>query len=136
MVAIPVQESDSTPSPKYSMMAPVPPLTVRIPATFRMTSVREREEKECQQPLSPAAGLFTTPTKLTLGSGPSRDLSSELDSNGLGALELPRKVGDDIDGVSSSDSNGDHAESSSVGSVRVGSNHESSGESVVLDDDL
>src|SRR5258707_5203199 len=38
MVAIPVQESDSTPGPVYSTMAPVPPLTVRMPATFRMTS--------------------------------------------------------------------------------------------------
>ena len=38
IVAIPVQESDSTPGPVYSTMAPVPPLTVRIPATFKMTS--------------------------------------------------------------------------------------------------
>ncbi len=30
---------DSAPSPKYSMMAPVPPLTVRIPATFKITSL-------------------------------------------------------------------------------------------------
>lgn len=38
---IPVQEIESTPGPKYSTMAPVPPLTVRIPATFRMTSLGE-----------------------------------------------------------------------------------------------
>ena len=30
---LPVQEMESTPSPKYSTMAPVPPFTVRIPAT-------------------------------------------------------------------------------------------------------
>ena len=29
---------DSAPSPKYSIIAPVPPLTVRIPATFKITS--------------------------------------------------------------------------------------------------
>ena len=38
IVAMPVQERDSTPGPLYSTMAPVPPLTVKIPATFRMTS--------------------------------------------------------------------------------------------------
>jgi hypothetical protein len=38
MVAIPVAEMVSTPGPKYSTMAPVPPLTVRIPATFRIMS--------------------------------------------------------------------------------------------------
>lgn len=41
MVAIPVQERDSTPGPWYSMIAPVPPLTVRIPATLRITSIDE-----------------------------------------------------------------------------------------------
>ena len=39
IVAIPVQERDSTPGPRYSTIAPVPPLTVKIPATLRMTSV-------------------------------------------------------------------------------------------------
>ena len=39
MVPFPVQDIDSAPSPKYSMIAPVPPLTVKIPATFRMTSL-------------------------------------------------------------------------------------------------
>ena len=38
MVPFPVQESDSAPSPKYSTIQPVPPFTVRIPATFKMTS--------------------------------------------------------------------------------------------------
>ena len=41
MVAIPVQERLSTPGPKYSTMAPVPPLTVKIPATRKMTSLAE-----------------------------------------------------------------------------------------------
>jgi hypothetical protein len=39
MVAMPVQEMDSTPGPKYSTMAPVPPLTVRMPASLRITSL-------------------------------------------------------------------------------------------------
>ena len=38
-VALPVALMLSTPGPWYSIMAPVPPLTVRIPATLRMISV-------------------------------------------------------------------------------------------------
>uniref|UniRef100_A0A1L8DCW2 Uncharacterized protein n=1 Tax=Nyssomyia neivai TaxID=330878 RepID=A0A1L8DCW2_9DIPT len=38
IVAMPVHEMESTPFPWYSMMAPVPPLTVRMSATLRMTS--------------------------------------------------------------------------------------------------
>ena len=39
MVPFPVHDKFSAPGPKYSMIAPVPPLTVNIPATFRITSL-------------------------------------------------------------------------------------------------
>ena len=39
MVPFPVQERDWAPSPKYSTIAPVPPFTVRISATLRITSL-------------------------------------------------------------------------------------------------
>ena len=39
IVALPVAEIDSAPGPKYSTIAPVPPFTVRMPATLRMTSL-------------------------------------------------------------------------------------------------
>ena len=38
MVALPVALIDRAPAPKYSTMAPVPPATVRMRATSRMTS--------------------------------------------------------------------------------------------------
>src|SRR5690349_14926729 len=38
-VPMPVAERFSTPGPWYSTIAPVPPLTVRIPATLRMMSL-------------------------------------------------------------------------------------------------
>src|SRR6478735_7855603 len=41
MVALPVHEIELAPGPKYSTIAPVPPWTVRISATFRMTSLAE-----------------------------------------------------------------------------------------------
>ena len=38
IVPLPVHEIVPAPSPKYSTIAPVPPLTVRIPASFKITS--------------------------------------------------------------------------------------------------
>ena len=38
MVPFPVQDKFLAPSPKYSTIAPVPPFTVKIPATFKITS--------------------------------------------------------------------------------------------------
>ena len=38
IVPLPVQLIDVAPSPKYSTTASVPPLTVKIPATFKITS--------------------------------------------------------------------------------------------------
>jgi hypothetical protein len=36
---LPVQEMESTPGPWYSTIAPVPPLTVKMPATLRIISL-------------------------------------------------------------------------------------------------
>src|SRR5690554_8071592 len=41
MVPFPVHDKFLAPGPKYSTIAPVPPLTVRIPATFKITSFAE-----------------------------------------------------------------------------------------------
>ena len=41
MVPLPVQERLLAPGPKYSRILSVPPLTVNIPATFRITSFEE-----------------------------------------------------------------------------------------------
>ena len=38
IVPFPVQDKFLAPSPKYSTIAPVPPFTVKIPATLRITS--------------------------------------------------------------------------------------------------
>ena len=39
IVPLPVQLILVAPSPKYSTIAPVPPFTVKIPATFKITSL-------------------------------------------------------------------------------------------------
>ena len=41
MVPLPVADKERAPSPKYSTIAPVPPFTVKIPATFKITSLAD-----------------------------------------------------------------------------------------------
>lgn len=59
-------------------------------------------------------------------------LARELDANDLGALELPRNVGHDIDGISAADTNADTAQTAAVGRVRVSANHQQTRVNVVL----
>lgn len=68
--------------------------------------------------------------------GPARHLAGQTDTNDLGGLQLPGQTSHDIDSVSTTDTNGGHGQTTSVGSVRVGTDHQTTGESVVLQDDL
>ena len=125
IVAIPVHDNDSTPGPRYSTMAPVPPLTVKIPATLRMTS--NGIVQKC---------AFGITRRHTLGSCPSANLASQVDTDDLRALQFPRKTSHNVDSVSTADTASNHAETTSVGGVRVGTDHQTTGESIVLEDDL
>jgi len=71
-----------------------------------------------------------------LGGGPARELASELDTNDLGGLQLPGETGHDVDGISTTDTNSSHTETTSVGGVGVSADEETTGESVVLEEDL
>lgn len=75
-------------------------------------------------------------SKLTLRSGPAGQLTSQLDTNDLGGLQLPGETSHDIDSVSTTDTNGRHTKTTSVRSVGVGSDHQTTGEGVVLKNDL
>jgi hypothetical protein len=72
----------------------------------------------------------------TFGSGPATQFTGQLNTNNLGGLQLPGKTSHDVNGVGTANTDGGHAESSSVGSVRVGTDEQSTRESVVLKDDL
>ena len=72
----------------------------------------------------------------TLGCGPAGKTASKLNTNDLGGLKLPGETSHDIDGISSADTNGGHTETTGVGSVRVGTDHKTTGESVVFEDNL
>ena len=53
IVPFPVQDIDLAPGPKYSIIAPVPPFTVSIPATLRMTSFGEVHPEHFPVSLTP-----------------------------------------------------------------------------------
>ena len=71
-----------------------------------------------------------------LGGCPTTNLSNEVDTNDFGALELPRKTSHDVNGISTADTTSNHPKATGVGRVRVGANHETTGEGVVFEDDL
>lgn len=73
---------------------------------------------------------------ITLWSSPAANLAGQTNTNGLGALEFPRKVGHDINGISTSNTAGNHSETTSVGGVRVGTDHQTTWEGIVFENDL
>ncbi len=61
IVALPVAESEAAPSPKYSITALVPPLTVSRPASFRITSLGEAHPPSRPVSLTPMMrGIFSS----------------------------------------------------------------------------
>jgi hypothetical protein len=72
----------------------------------------------------------------TLRSSPARELTGKLDTNDLRSLQLPRKTSHDINSVGTTNTNSGHTETTGIGSVRVGTDEESTRESVVLKHDL
>ena len=71
-----------------------------------------------------------------LGRSPSTQFSSELDTNDLGALDFPRNVGHDIDRIGTTHTNGNHTEATGVRSMTIGTDHQTTRESVVFQDNL
>jgi len=61
MVPFPVQLMLLAPSPKYSTIAPVPPFTVRISATLRMTSLGDDHPDNLPVSFTPISlGFFSS----------------------------------------------------------------------------
>ena len=61
IVPLPVQDMLRAPSPKYSTTAPVPPLTVKIPATFKITSLGADQPLNLPVNLTPInLGIFNS----------------------------------------------------------------------------
>ena len=61
IVPFPVAERDFAPSPKYSTIHPVPPFTVKIPATFKIISFAEVQPFNLPVNLIPISfGIFNS----------------------------------------------------------------------------
>lgn len=73
---------------------------------------------------------------LTLGSCPAAYLSCQVDADNLGTLQFPWNASHDVNGVSSTNTTSNHAQSTSVWCMGVRANHETTGEGVVFEDDL
>jgi hypothetical protein len=73
---------------------------------------------------------------LTLRSSPAAELTSELDTNNVRGFKLPGEVGHDIDSIGTTDTNGGHTETTTVDSVRISTDKKTTGEAVVLEENL
>lgn len=71
-----------------------------------------------------------------LGGSPVVELADKLNTEDLGGLELPRSTNQSLNGISTADTDGHSAETTSVGAVGVGTKHHQSRKSVVLEDSL
>ena len=106
------------------MIDPVPPLTVRIPASLRMTSIDEREL---------SGGLIRKDDQPTFWRGPARYLARQVNANDFWTLELPRKVSEHIDCICSTNSYTNHSHSTSIWSVRVGPDYQATWKDIVFE---
>jgi hypothetical protein len=71
-----------------------------------------------------------------LGGGPAGHLTGEADTDNVGGLQLPGETGHDVDGISTTDTNGGGSETTGVGGVGIGTDDQTTGEGVVLENDL
>ena len=72
----------------------------------------------------------------TLGSSPSTNLSGQLDTDDFGALEFPWNTSHDVNSISTTNTTSDHSQPAGVWCVRVRSDHQSTWECIVLENNL
>jgi len=115
-VAMAVAPSVAAPGPKNSRILPLPPETVRRPATWRIMSARAGQVNIKRYDLE---GMEWT---LTFRARPTTELPRELHANDLRALKLPRLARHRINRICSTHTNAQHAHASSVRRMRVRAN--------------
>lgn len=96
-----------------------------MPATFRMISGNDQHWT-----------ITIVLELLTLWCSPARQLASKLDTNILWSLQFPWKVGHNVDSISATNTDGDHAKATSIWSVGISANHETTWECVVFQNNL
>lgn len=71
-----------------------------------------------------------------LGTGPTLELARELHADHLRALELPRDVRHNVDGIGATDADAQATKTAAIRRVRIGTDHQQTREGIVLEDDL
>ena len=94
IVARPVALMAATPGPQYSMIAPVPPVTVRTSATFRITSLGAVQPSSSPVRYTPmSVGIVTLqprPAMTSTASAPPTPMASIASPPALGVwLSVP-----------------------------------------------
>lgn len=72
----------------------------------------------------------------TLGRSPASNFSGKVYTDNLGALKLPRNICHDVDSISTTNTTSDHTQTTRVRGVRVGTDHKSTREGIVFQNDL
>jgi len=67
---------------------------------------------------------------ITLGRSPSTEFAGEFDADDFGAFQFPRKTGHDVDGIGTTDADGEHPKTTSIRCMGICSNHETTGATV------
>lgn len=134
---------ESTPGPWYSTMAPVPPFTVRMPATFKMTSLGDVQPERVPVSFTPITfekrlessvwqikaqrwrkkNTTNVTGERKHGKHETEDIVNKiLYSANLGALELPGNSSHDIYSICSSNPDADGTKATTVWCVGVCAN--------------
>jgi len=71
-----------------------------------------------------------------LGTGPALELSREFHANDIGAFQLPWDVCHNVDSIGAANTNAQTTQTATVGSVRIGTDHQQAGEGVILENNL
>ena len=126
MVAIPVHDKVSTPGPKYSIILPVPPLTVNNPTNFKITSLGEAQPYYLFENFLRIFFTFNCPVSLTpntLGALSSHGipLIASTASAPFQNKKILRKFWS-----CTSDTNSNHTKTTCIGSVGISTKHKTS----------
>jgi hypothetical protein len=88
---LPVAEIVAAPGPKYSTIAPVPPFTVRMPATARMTSLGAAQPESAPVSFTPMSFgtrvLYGQPAITSIASAPPTPIAIMPSPPALGVCE-------------------------------------------------
>ncbi|KAI6748464.1 hypothetical protein HG530_015500 [Fusarium avenaceum] len=95
--------------------------------------VANRSHTGARNGIGSRAVVLNNGTSATLDAA---EFAGQLDTNDIGGLELPVKVGHNINSIGTTDTNGSHTETTTVDSVGVSADEKTTGEGIVFKENL